>query len=368
MAKSSKKSAKTDSNSTSAPKKGKIKSTEIQDKQNKQEHNEQDKQNKKVNAQSLQQKSNQETTDGSNSDNTVELVIDDIKTLLTPIAIILGSIIISLSVSLSLIFGVGGVSGGVTGVANAGECSTDEPYSDACIYKFAETIDLNMSRFETCYENKNYDAEVTSDYQAGEQIGVQGTPSLFIGEKTGDSQMTGFQMGVGSVDTSVVANVVDQIGSGGIEAAQDFWLEEQLAGLDSYETQLRDFYANQGQSGDTLESSVESGLLQRESEIRSEVELQEIEFGDGILKGNENAQAVLMEFSDYECPFCKSFAAGIGQQIMTDLVDPGELLFIYRDFPLESIHPKARDLAIAARCAGDQDKYFEMHDAIFDII
>ena len=79
--------------------------------------------------------------------------------------------------------------------------------------------------------------------------------------------------------------------------------------------------------------------------------------------GPEDAPVVIIEFSDYQCPFCRKFATETLDKILEAY--KGKVRFVYRDFPLENIHPYALKAAEAADCAGEQGKYFEYHDILF---
>lgn len=81
--------------------------------------------------------------------------------------------------------------------------------------------------------------------------------------------------------------------------------------------------------------------------------------------GDPNAPLTVVEFTDYQCPYCAQFATQIWPQIRENLVDTGEIYWIVKDFPLDQIHPQARLAAQAAHCAGDQDAFWEMHNALF---
>ncbi|MEM8860643.1 MAG: DsbA family protein, partial [Chloroflexota bacterium] len=81
--------------------------------------------------------------------------------------------------------------------------------------------------------------------------------------------------------------------------------------------------------------------------------------------GDPNAPIKIVEFTDYQCPFCGRHSAETMPRIIQELVDTGRVYYILKDFPLDSIHPDARQGSVAARCAGEQDLYWEMHDAIF---
>jgi protein-disulfide isomerase len=83
------------------------------------------------------------------------------------------------------------------------------------------------------------------------------------------------------------------------------------------------------------------------------------------MKGNPNAPLTLVEFSDYQCPFCARHVTQTWPKIMSEYVDSGKVKLVFRDFPLEQIHPQAFKAAEAAHCAGEQDKYWEMHDRLF---
>lgn len=86
---------------------------------------------------------------------------------------------------------------------------------------------------------------------------------------------------------------------------------------------------------------------------------------DDPFLGDENAPVKLIEFSDYQCPFCGRFYSQTLGEITTKYIDTGIVKYVVRDFPL-SFHPQAQKSAEAAECAGEQDKYFEMHDKLFE--
>jgi protein-disulfide isomerase len=80
------------------------------------------------------------------------------------------------------------------------------------------------------------------------------------------------------------------------------------------------------------------------------------------VRGAANAPVTIVEFSDFECPFCKQAHPTVKQVLERY---PGKVRLAYRDFPLDSIHPQARRAAEAARCASDQGKFWEYHDVLF---
>lgn len=90
-----------------------------------------------------------------------------------------------------------------------------------------------------------------------------------------------------------------------------------------------------------------------------------VELAQGVTLGDENAPVTIVEFGDYQCPGCGSFASNVKPQIELQLVDQGLAKFVFYDFPLVQIHPHAFLAARAARCAGEQDRYWDYHDLLF---
>ncbi len=86
---------------------------------------------------------------------------------------------------------------------------------------------------------------------------------------------------------------------------------------------------------------------------------------DDAVKGSSDATVTIVEFSDYQCPFCVRFYKETLGQIDDQYIKTGKVKMIYRDFPL-GIHQYAQKAAEAAECAGEQNKYFEMHNKLFD--
>jgi len=86
---------------------------------------------------------------------------------------------------------------------------------------------------------------------------------------------------------------------------------------------------------------------------------------DDAVKGDPDAPVTIIEWSDFECPFCARFYDDTLGLIDEQYIKTGKVKLIYRDFPL-SFHPNAQKAAEAAECAGEQGKYWEMHDKLFE--
>lgn len=91
----------------------------------------------------------------------------------------------------------------------------------------------------------------------------------------------------------------------------------------------------------------------------------DLKMGHLPVEGDENAKVTIVEFSDFECPFCGRFYSETLGQIRSEYIATGKAKLYFRHYPL-SFHPKAVPLAHVAECANDQDAFLKMHDKIFD--
>jgi protein-disulfide isomerase len=82
-------------------------------------------------------------------------------------------------------------------------------------------------------------------------------------------------------------------------------------------------------------------------------------------KGDSSAKLVLIEFADFQCPYCGKFAHDALRDIERDFVATGKLQLVFRHLPL-GIHPFARSAAAAAICASSEGRFWQMHDRLFE--
>jgi len=93
-----------------------------------------------------------------------------------------------------------------------------------------------------------------------------------------------------------------------------------------------------------------------------------VEIGDSPVMGKADAPVTIVEFSDYECPFCGKFFSQTLSQIDNEYIKTGKVKLVYKDFPLD-FHPNAQKAAEAARCVREQkgdDGYWKIHDKMFE--
>src|SRR5262245_31619718 len=82
-------------------------------------------------------------------------------------------------------------------------------------------------------------------------------------------------------------------------------------------------------------------------------------------RGADAARLVVVEFTDYQCPFCARHVRQTIPQLDAEYVKPGKVRYAVRDFPLEAVHRQALRAAEAAHCAGEQNEFWAMHERLF---
>lgn len=90
-----------------------------------------------------------------------------------------------------------------------------------------------------------------------------------------------------------------------------------------------------------------------------------LDIKDDPFKGQPDAKLTLIEFSDYQCPFCARHFRETIPQLEREYIATGKVKYVFRNFPIESIHPQAFKAHEAAHCAGEQGNYWEMHGRLF---
>lgn len=91
----------------------------------------------------------------------------------------------------------------------------------------------------------------------------------------------------------------------------------------------------------------------------------DVSTGELPILGEKDAPVTIVEFSDFQCPFCKSLFEEALPQIKSEYIETGKAKLAYRHFPLNDIHPNAQKAAEAAECANDQEKFWDYHDQLF---
>ena len=186
---------------------------------------------------------------------------------------------------------------------------------------YGEELGLEMLSFTSCLEENRYQQEIRADLQHGQSRGISSTPSFFINE----------QPLIGAQPLATFNEAIALIGQ-----------------------------------GESLVSEAEnSGELPPEYAVPTPVAIPVEAENVAWSAGNPDAPVQIVEFTDYQCPFCQQYAMETFPTLFTEMIESGRAFYAIKDLPLDSLHPEAIVAGTAVRCAGEQDAYKEMHDAVF---
>jgi len=206
--------------------------------------------------------------------------------------------------------------------AGAGQAQ-ESPLSDKKLKAYAKDLKLDNKKFETCLDSGEKAEIVTAEAAEGAALGVQGTPGFFI---------NGRFLG-GAFPFEVFKEIIDKELAGEASGACSDYSE----GLQQY--------------------------CQDEQNQAFKPVAVEVAVGNSPTIGPKNAKVSIVEFSDFECPYCARAFSTVKQIKETY---PNDVKIVYKHLPLSNIHPNAQKAAEAALCARDQGKFWEMHDKMFE--
>jgi protein-disulfide isomerase len=189
--------------------------------------------------------------------------------------------------------------------------------------KYAKDLGLDTNKFNTCLDKDAKKDLVAAETKEGGTVGVQGTPGFLINGKL---------LG-GAFPFEYFKEIIDK----------------ELNGTGSNSCT--------GYSEDLKKYCDEEGKNAFNPVPKN------VEIGNSPVTGNANAKVTVIEYSDFECPFCIRAYPTV-KQIMQAY--PNDVKLSYKHFPLSNIHPKAQKAAEAAACAQEQGKFWEYHDKLFD--
>jgi protein-disulfide isomerase len=112
-------------------------------------------------------------------------------------------------------------------------------------------------------------------------------------------------------------------------------------------------------------TKLELKLLQNQLPTEQSKLVMKISADNDPVIGNLDAPITIIEFSDFQCPFCARFYTQTLPLIYEEYIDQGKVKLVFRDYPIQSIHPNAVPASVASECANEQGKFKEMHDILF---
>lgn len=147
-----------------------------------------------------------------------------------------------------------------------------------------------------------------------------------------------------------------------------------IAGKSSFSNDVQKIVQNVSTQGAASVTATAQPANDNAEPAKSEIELIKEKYADlkmfngspteAPYLGDGKAPLTIVEYSDFQCPYCSTFFKKTLPSIVEDYVKTGKVKFIYKDFPLSG-HPNAAPAAIASHCAGEQDAYWYMHDMLF---
>jgi len=203
------------------------------------------------------------------------------------------------------------------------------PLSIENIKKMAKDLKLNEKQFNKCLDDGKYAEIVKNDIAYGQTVGVQGTPAFFINGKFlgGAFPFTSFK------------EVIDRELNG--------------TGSNNYKTYSKDLQ-NAAELKDQAGNPSPAFIA-----VPKDINIS----GYPVL-GDSNAKVILVEFSDFECPYCARHFKQTYPEIKSNYIDKGIVKLVFKNYPLP-FHSSAQKAAEGAECAKEQGKFWEMHDKLF---
>lgn len=250
---------------------------------------------------------------------------------LTPAAVLVGAALIAAAVWWTADDDDGGALASGDLAADGGAVTTVEPGSVLPVptqapaaglldtfNAYAQALELDMNEFGQCLGQQSNVVLLNDHVQRGASLGVNGTPTFFINNKRL----------VGSQPAAILEEIVQKELS-----------ETPPTTLEEYSEAVRAL-------GDNF------------SIVPMPPSLEGAEW-----EGSPDARVVIAEFSDFQCPFCKRWSEQVLPSLRSQLGDQVSLAFLH--YPITQIHPNAGNASVVAICAGEQGKFWEMHDLLF---
>lgn len=253
---------------------------------------------------------------------------------LTPAAVLLGAIIIAASIWWSTGRDNGDPETVVAAAADTSGAVSEAPAiggnqpsgaNDTLLSVFtqyAKAVGMNEQAFQTCLTKQTTVDLINAQYQRGTALGINGTPTFFINNK----------MIVGSQPLAIFDEII----------------KAELAGsptsIDQYSANVR--------------------ALANTNPPRFQIVAEPPDVSDAVFEGPADAKVIVAEFSDFQCPFCKRFTEETLPALKQTFLSQGvSIAFLH--YPITQIHPNAGNASVAAICAAEQGKFWQMHDMLF---
>lgn len=251
---------------------------------------------------------------------------EDSSFISAPVAILIGALMVSISILIS-----GGVIK-IKGIQNTKTTTTTNTTvtgstPEEKLTSMVVGLGLDEDKFKSCFADKSKEGEIDKDINDANAAGPSGTPTFYIGKSNSGGTIDGTQI-EGAYPYTRFQEIIDAIMVGNPVPKQ------------------------KDESGTEVENKVAK-----------------VSLDDDPVLGDKNAQVTIVEFSDYECPFCKRHFTQTYPSIKKDYIDTGKAKLVYRDLiAVPSHNPWATQAAHAANCVKEQggdEAYFKFHDEYY---
>lgn len=213
-----------------------------------------------------------------------------------------------------------------SGTAGTPAVQQESSISVSNLKKYAKELGLNTGKFNKCLDSDEKKTLVAKDTAYGSSLGVQGTPGFFING----------QFLAGAFPFQFFKEIIDKQIDGTVSSE-----------CTAYSTELQKYCSDP----DPLKNAFFPVA-------------KEVDITNTPSTGVKNGKVTIVEFSDFECPYCIRAFPTV-EQVLKEYKNDVTLYF--KQFPLVQIHPNAEKAAEASLCAADQGKFWEWHDKIFKL-
>ena len=193
----------------------------------------------------------------------------------------------------------------------------------AAFDRYADSLSLDLGQFRECSLHPVPRKAVSDQLRQGLTLGVNGTPTFFVNNKRI----------VGALPADVFIAIIDAELDG-----------DPPTDIGAYPEEIRQ-----------LATVIPPRLV---------IEDERPDVGGAAIKGDPDAPVVIVEYSDFQCPFCRRWYTDVLPELEGRI--GAEVALAFAHFPLSQIHANAEAAHVAAECAGEQGKFWEMHDLLFD--
>jgi len=201
-----------------------------------------------------------------------------------------------------------------------------QPELDNILVNLTDGADVDNDEMRNCLDSGRYTESVQADMDEGRSLGVNGTPTFFV---------NGYP----------------------IVGAQPYQVFQRAISL-AEEGRLAEAFSQQPGPDDGKAQATATALAAQPVDVP---------MGDAPAMGDPNAPVTIVEYSDFQCPFCLRHFENTIPELQSQ-IDSGQVRYVFKDFPIHSIHPQAQKAHESARCArelGGEEAFWEMHDLIF---